>query len=841
MAQTKIEGNLQEVNKTHPCPHCGKSDWCYRLGELSVCKRNAEPALDWKLTSKADQEGHFYYAPISSERPRKPLRAAQKRIWNYPQRNGHPLVRVTRLDDGKGHKKIWQEHQKNHQWVKGLKNVKRLDIPVYRYRDIQKAIAEGDTIFIVEGETCADALWELGLAATTNIGGAGKWKASDTADLQKAKQIVLCPDQDQPGLKHAEAIAVDFPHAQWLYPYPDSPLWNNLPNSQGLDIADWIAEAQLSATDIQAHLETRRPLLENNLALAQGNPLVQSDPTLAQSNPALAQYNLALAKKGKTPEINFSQILDRLDEIEKIPCSGERKWLRAKLAKQCHLSVSQLIDIYHSAQRNQPAFEGIGIQDLLAKTPERFDWLIAGLMPLATTALLYAEAETGKTLLVHNLIKAIAGGQNWNGYPTKTGKVLYVQTDEPEVNTAQNLKEAGFDTIPNQNLTLFFHWQFSQMAKLREKVQKEKPVLVVIDSLTSSNRTATIEEKNQEYARGLYELRDIALESGCAIIVLHHENKNGGIRGTSAIKANVSEVWHLKRCEKLTPNHRLLGIEKSRSGCIGVRQLELEAEDLSWSDQGEYDPDNQQRGRRPTGAQLLSFFQQHLGRKFEPQELVEQLGKGLEAIRKALFRLYRSGLIDCEGRVKTTQQGNQSRYRVYFAPSASDSSPSPISSEVELSDALSETSSPQESVQPFNSLSKNSPAPITSKVELSDTLLDNSSPQESVQQLNSPSDSLRSPITSGIELSDTLLDNSQSQESVQESVRQLKPMPDQDLGAVGHHRSPLERLIDWVRYQGQSWMVATQDNNILKLRPAGSQTIVHTVHLSQVEIGGYKA
>jgi putative DNA primase/helicase len=56
---------------------------------------------------------------------------------------------------------------------------------------------------------------------------------------------VICPDRDKPGLKHAEAVAQDYPDAQWLYPFPDSPSWNPLSKDGGWDIADWIDALKL--------------------------------------------------------------------------------------------------------------------------------------------------------------------------------------------------------------------------------------------------------------------------------------------------------------------------------------------------------------------------------------------------------------------------------------------------------------------------------------------------------------------------------------------------------------------------------------------------------------------
>ncbi|MEN9520045.1 MAG: hypothetical protein RLZZ381_2633 [Cyanobacteriota bacterium] len=257
-----ITENLQQVTPHNPCPHCEKPDWCYFLGNLSVCKRDAEPAPSWKMTSKQDSEGNYYYAP--EDKSQKAIRPAQTRTWEYPNRNGKPLVRVVRIDDGTGSKpKRWQEHWNGQKWVKGLKGIKRADIPIYRYWEIREAIAQGKTIFIVEGETCADALWNLDLPATTNIGGSGKWQPSDTADLAGAVKIVLCPDRDKPGVKHMKTIESDFQAAQWLYAFPNSPFWHNLPQSGGIDVADWIEDYNLTKAQVWEAIEPYREELPN--------------------------------------------------------------------------------------------------------------------------------------------------------------------------------------------------------------------------------------------------------------------------------------------------------------------------------------------------------------------------------------------------------------------------------------------------------------------------------------------------------------------------------------------------------------------------------------------------
>jgi CRISPR-associated protein Cmr3 len=233
--------SLVRATKNNPCPHCGKHDWCYSIGDLSVCKRSHEPAPGWEKTSRCDGEGSFYYAPAKPEPWVKPLRPAKTTHYLYPDRLGNPLVRVVRRDGGNGEKSIYQEHYSGKQWVKGLGEIKRENIPIYRYQEINQAIKNGETIFIVEGEGKADLLWSLAIPATCNIGGSEKWRPSDSKDLEGAT-VILCPDRDKPGVKHMESIFQDFPKAQWLYCFPNSPLWNHLPESRGADLKDWVDE-----------------------------------------------------------------------------------------------------------------------------------------------------------------------------------------------------------------------------------------------------------------------------------------------------------------------------------------------------------------------------------------------------------------------------------------------------------------------------------------------------------------------------------------------------------------------------------------------------------------------
>jgi hypothetical protein len=77
-------------------------------------------------------------------------------------------------------------------------------------------------LLVVEGEKDAVTAGELGLLATSGADGAGKWRVEDTERLIRlgATKIVVCPDNDGPGVEHGIRVAKTFQQAgievRWL-------------------------------------------------------------------------------------------------------------------------------------------------------------------------------------------------------------------------------------------------------------------------------------------------------------------------------------------------------------------------------------------------------------------------------------------------------------------------------------------------------------------------------------------------------------------------------------------------------------------------------------------------
>ena len=124
--------------------------------------------------------------------------------YAYEDENGTVLFRKVRT----AAKKFWQQHPDGHGgWTNGLKNIRRV---LYRLPELIEAIATDHTVLIVEGEKDVDRLRQLGIPATCNPEGASesgkKWRQDYTEALRGA-DVVLLPDNDEPGWKHVHNVS----------------------------------------------------------------------------------------------------------------------------------------------------------------------------------------------------------------------------------------------------------------------------------------------------------------------------------------------------------------------------------------------------------------------------------------------------------------------------------------------------------------------------------------------------------------------------------------------------------------------------------------------------------
>jgi putative DNA primase/helicase len=188
---------FDRVSKSNPCPICGKTDWCLVAvdGSAAICPRVALGAV-----KNLGEAGHLHVLVENGhhESNGKPKADGPPRIvatYDYRDENGDLLFQVVRKSnkdfpqrrpDGKGG------------WIYNLDGVEKV---LYRLPELIDADPEA-TVYIPEGEKDVDRLHELGLVATCNPMGAGKWRDRYTEHL-RGRNVVVLADNDEKGRRHA--------------------------------------------------------------------------------------------------------------------------------------------------------------------------------------------------------------------------------------------------------------------------------------------------------------------------------------------------------------------------------------------------------------------------------------------------------------------------------------------------------------------------------------------------------------------------------------------------------------------------------------------------------------
>jgi len=145
--------------------------------------------------------------------------------YNYKDEKGNLLYQVVRYKP-KGFSQ--RRPDGNDDWIWNMKGVN--PVP-YHLPEITQTV---EPVIVVEGEKDVENLKRMGFTATTSPMGAGKWKPSYNKYL-KDKEVILIPDNDQPGYQHCQRIG------QSLRGIAKNIKWLELPGlEEKEDISDWI-------------------------------------------------------------------------------------------------------------------------------------------------------------------------------------------------------------------------------------------------------------------------------------------------------------------------------------------------------------------------------------------------------------------------------------------------------------------------------------------------------------------------------------------------------------------------------------------------------------------------
>lgn len=151
-----------------------------------VCRQtdcNKSEAAKWLI-----ERGYMEDQPTQQSR--------QVAAYDYIDADGVLQFQVVRFEP----KTFRQRKPEGAGWSWSVKGVEQVP-----YRLPQLLVQPDATVYVVEGEKDADRLASIGVVATCNAGGAGKWGQVHSKHLQ-GRDVVILPDNDDAGRDHSTKV-----------------------------------------------------------------------------------------------------------------------------------------------------------------------------------------------------------------------------------------------------------------------------------------------------------------------------------------------------------------------------------------------------------------------------------------------------------------------------------------------------------------------------------------------------------------------------------------------------------------------------------------------------------
>ena len=377
--------------------------------------------------------------------------------------------------------------------------------------------------------------------------------------------------------------------------------------------------------------------------------------------------------------LSFGEVIEKAKSYLEMDNPAEMNFNLNNLALQAgyrdQLALEKLIV-------DQIQFEGAtGLMDAqkFAEMDDKRDYLIPDVLPHPSVVLIYGAGGDGKSMSAWTLAKHIATGQTFvvrgKHMPVKQGPVLLLNGDQPLIQLKEQLEEVEYPL--DDRTKILTDWSLQRYAQFIKMMRDVKPALVVIDSLIGCSGGRAFDENKSDFATPLYWLtrNNGVLFPAATILIVHHANKQGGFRGTSAIRDAVDETWALKKPSKdqvekgTAPAHsRVITIEKSRAGRSGTSLIMRQEDDLSFSI-ADFTPEVDPTNAAPSGItdRVLQRLRVGYPRTFSRTDLNSDpiVGGKVAAIQKSLQRLVKRGLIEVV--MTTPKKGGGSPIQHYRA------------------------------------------------------------------------------------------------------------------------------------------------------------------------------
>jgi len=300
------------------------------------------------------------------------------------------------------------------------------------------------------------------------------------------------------------------------------------------------------------------------------------------------------------------------------------------------------------------------------------EYVVNILIQKYSTNILYGDPGLQKTYIVMTMGAAITLGDDWAGIGVQEGKVLFIDEESGEHRFKRRLREVfnGYGYTKKPANSDNFHFvtgtginllKPSGIGTLKQLIRRHKPDLVILDALQDVMEGGD-ENSSGDITRVFNALNRISKSLKTAFLVIHHTNRKGTFRGSSAIMGSVDGMYELDGNAK--SGNLVIRMDKNRDG--EVEEIPLKTE-FGYGISGErYFKVSSRSISKPEHNDMESYLLglYSTGRVLTLKEIEEMTiadGKSFGSAKKANQRLQRAGIVS---RIDGGGKGSKAQFQL---------------------------------------------------------------------------------------------------------------------------------------------------------------------------------
>ena len=216
----------------------------------------------------------------------------------------------------------------------------------------------------------------------------------------------------------------------------------------------------------------------------------------------------------------------------------------------------------------------------------RHVWLVRDVFHGGEIIILWGESQAGKTVLLLDMVAAIASGADWAGHPVAQTNVVYVAL-EGQIGVRTRVQALEHDKGIGHLEGIHYVFNPCNVAseqdvnELALTALKHQAKFIVIDTLSASIAGLAEENSNSAMAGMIANVQRLTQMTGAAVLLVHHcgNDPKRGARGAYALHANPDVSIEVGR----SGEDRYWRLDKGRDGepaggCFKIQGISFQPE-----------------------------------------------------------------------------------------------------------------------------------------------------------------------------------------------------------------------------------------------------------------------